>query len=94
MNFYVSAVDRYLRTEVDNRTIGIILCRSKRRTTVEFALQDLQKPIGVSTYRLNGQLPDELQDSLPTAKQLEMELEAAVQEFEIEPSVDSEEDNA
>jgi predicted nuclease of restriction endonuclease-like (RecB) superfamily len=81
MNFYVSAVDQYLRTDVDNRTIGIILCRSKRKTTVEFALQDLQKPIGVSTYRLKEQLPDDLQDILPSAKQLEMELEAAVQEL-------------
>ncbi|MBE7380477.1 MAG: DUF1016 family protein [Leptolyngbya sp. SIO1E4] len=82
MNFYVSAVDNYLCTEGDNRTIGIILCRSKQRTTVEFALQDLQKPIGVSTYRLNQALPEALRDNLPTAKQLEMELEAAISELE------------
>lgn len=82
MNFYVSAVDNYLRSEEDNRTIGIILCRSKRKTTVEFALQDVQKPIGVSTYRLQHDLPEALQKSLPTPEQLEMELESAIQEIE------------
>lgn len=82
MNFYVSAVDNYLRTEGDHRTIGIILCRTKRRTTVEFALQDVEKPIGVSTYRLNETLPESLKGSLPTAEQLETELETALQEIE------------
>ncbi|WP_346294317.1 PDDEXK nuclease domain-containing protein [Sphaerothrix gracilis] len=82
MNFYVSAVDNYLRSAEDNRTIGIILCRSKRKTTVEFALQDVQKPIGVSTYRLQHDLPEALQKSLPTPEQLEMELESAIQEIE------------
>ncbi|MGB3494240.1 MAG: PDDEXK nuclease domain-containing protein [Elainellaceae cyanobacterium] len=81
MNFYVSAVDSYLRGDGDNRTIGIILCRSKRKTTVEFALQDVHKPIGVSTYRLNQNLPKQLQDNLPTAEQLEMELEAAMRDL-------------
>ncbi|NEP17958.1 MAG: DUF1016 domain-containing protein [Leptolyngbya sp. SIO4C1] len=82
MNFYVSAVDSYLRGEGDNRSIGIILCRSKRKTTVEFALQDLQKPIGVSTYQLKQQLPEALKDSLPTAEQLETELRAAAEAIE------------
>lgn len=78
MNFYVSAVDAYLRRGGDNRTLGIILCRSKRRTTVEFALQDLEKPIGVSTYRLKADLPQGLQGSLPSAQQLQAEMEAVI----------------
>ncbi|MEM9092973.1 MAG: PDDEXK nuclease domain-containing protein [Cyanobacteria bacterium P01_F01_bin.53] len=82
MNFYVSAVDHYLRTDSDNQTIGIILCRSKRKTTVEFALQDLQRPIGVSTYHLSDELPETVKSSLPTIEQLEMELETAFQEIE------------
>lgn len=82
MNFYVSAVDHLLRSPRDERTIGIILCRSKQKTTVEFALQDVQKPIGVSTYRLRSDLPEPLQQSLPTIAQLEMELETAAQEIE------------
>lgn len=82
MNFYVSAVDNLLKTPRDERTIGIILCRSKRQTTVEYALQDVNKPIGVSTYRLKQDLPQVLQESLPTVKQLEIELENAIAAFE------------
>jgi predicted nuclease of restriction endonuclease-like (RecB) superfamily len=82
MNFYVSAVDAYLRRPGDNRTLGIILCRSKQKTTVEIALQDLDKPIGVSTYRLKANLPDTLQGSLPSAQQLQAEMDAAAADLE------------
>ena len=82
MNFYISAVNNLLRTDVENPTIGIILCRSKKKTTVEFALDTVQNPIGVSTYRLRDELPSTLQDCLPTVEQLEMELEAMVSELE------------
>jgi predicted nuclease of restriction endonuclease-like (RecB) superfamily len=74
MNFYVAAVDNLLRTERDDPTIGIILCKSKDKTTVEYALQGMQKPIGVSTFRLATELPELLQKNLPTVEQLEMEL--------------------
>lgn len=82
MNFYVSAVDNLLRTERDDPTIGIILCKSKDKTTVEYALQGMQKPIGVSTFRLSSDLPELLQKSLPTVEQLEMELNAVTVEVE------------
>ena len=82
MNFYVSAVNHLIRSQGDNPTIGIILCRSKKKNTVEFALDSVHNPIGVSTYTLRDDLPLELRDSLPTAGQLEMELEAAAQELE------------
>lgn len=82
MNFYISAVNNILCTEVENPTIGIILCRSKKKTTVEFALDAVQNPIGVSTYKLRDELPLALQDCLPTVEQLEMELEAMVSELE------------
>lgn len=84
MSFYVSAVDNLLKTPRDERTIGIILCRSKRQTTVEYALQDIYKPIGVSTYRLRQDLPEPLQDSLPTIEQLEIELESAIAQIKPE----------
>lgn len=74
MNFYVSAVDDLLRGPNDNPTIGIILCQSKRKTVAEYALRDMQKPIGISTYRLGSGLPESLQESLPTPDQLEAEL--------------------
>jgi hypothetical protein len=78
MNFYISAVNHLLCDERDEPTIGIVLCKSKKRTTVEFALDTVQNPIGVSTYKLRDQLPPALQDNLPTAQQLEMEMEAAI----------------
>ena len=74
MAFYVSAVDNLLKMETDQPTIGIILCKSKDKTIAEYALQPLQSPISVSTYRLRDTLPEPLKDSLPTIAQLEMEL--------------------
>jgi len=82
MNFYVAAVNRLLREpNRDEPTIGIILCKSKKRTLVEFALDTVQNPIGVSTYALREQLPPDLQQCLPSAEQLGMELDAAVSEL-------------
>jgi hypothetical protein len=77
MNLYVSAVDDQLRKEHDNPTIGIILCKSKNKTIAEYALRNVNTPIAVSTHKL----PKQLQENLPTAEQLEMELEAAVKEL-------------
>lgn len=80
MNFYVAAVDNLLRSPSDNRTIGIILCKSKSKTTVEYALQEMGKPIGVSTFTLRESLPEALRDSLPSVEELEMKLEAIATE--------------
>lgn len=85
MNFYISAVNHLLRDDQDNATIGIILCKSKKRTTAEFALDTVQNPIGVATYQLREDLPPALQSCLPTAKQLEMEIDAALREIETAP---------
>ncbi|RMH12226.1 MAG: DUF1016 domain-containing protein [Gammaproteobacteria bacterium] len=81
MNFYVAAVNHQLRTEVENPTIGIILCRSKNRTIVEYALGSLQNPIGVATYQVKEEIPPDLRKSLPTAEQLEVEMETAIAEL-------------
>jgi predicted nuclease of restriction endonuclease-like (RecB) superfamily len=74
MAFYVAAVDDLLRSELENPTIGIILCKSKDKTTVEYALRYAQYPVGVSTYRLKDTLPESMQNCLPTIAQLEGEL--------------------
>ena len=74
LNFYVAAVNNILAQPSDNPTIGIILCKTKSKTTVEYALQGYTQPIGVSTYQLQSQLPPELIEKLPTVEQLEMEL--------------------
>jgi predicted nuclease of restriction endonuclease-like (RecB) superfamily len=84
MNFYVSAVDDLLRHPDDRPSIGIILCKNKNHTVVEYALRDLNKPMSVSTYQLREALPEYLQSSLPTIEQLEAELSAVSQETDEE----------
>lgn len=74
MNFYLSAVDRLLKKEDDNASIGILLCRDKNNIEVEFALQDINKPMGVSEYQFTEMLPEGLQSSLPTIEEIEEEL--------------------
>ena len=73
MNFYIAAVDNMIKREGDQPTIGIILCKSKRRTTAEYALYNVSTPIAVSTHKL----PEKIQEALPSPEQLEMELESA-----------------
>ncbi len=84
MNFYISAVDDLLRHPDDQPTIGIILCRGKKKTIAEYALRDLNKPIGISTYKLKDSLPQTLQGNLPTLEQLEIELNTVASEIETE----------
>jgi hypothetical protein len=76
MNVYLSAVDDLLRHSDDKPTIGLLLCRSKDRIVVEYALRDLKKPIGVAEWetRIVEALPEELRGSLPTAEEIETEL--------------------
>jgi predicted nuclease of restriction endonuclease-like (RecB) superfamily len=76
MNFYLSAVDDLLRHPDDRPSIGIILCKAKNRVVVEYALRDLAKPVGVSSYitKLVESLPPSLRGSLPSPKELEAEL--------------------
>ena len=81
MNFYISAVDDLLRHPEDRATIGIILCKGKKKTAVEYALRDVNRPIGVSTYQLKDSLPKSLEKSLPTVEQLEVELNTVVAEI-------------
>jgi predicted nuclease of restriction endonuclease-like (RecB) superfamily len=75
MNFYCSAVDDLLRHKDDQPTIGLILCQTKDRIFAEYALKDIQKPIGISEYELTRYLPNELVGSLPSIDDLEKELE-------------------
>ncbi len=74
MNFYLSAVDDQLRTESDQPSIGIILCKSKNKIEVEYALRDMNKPIGVSEFIITQALPAELKSTMPTVEEFENEL--------------------
>ena len=74
LNFYSSAVDDILCREGDNRTIGLLLCKTKDRIKAEYALRDIQKPIGISDYELAQSLPNDFRGSLPTIEELEAAL--------------------
>lgn len=77
LNFYLSAVDDLLRVPEDKPTIGLLLCKTKNNVVAEYALRDINKPIGVAGYetRLVESLPKEFKSSLPTVEEIEAELE-------------------
>lgn len=74
MNFYLSVVDDQLKKAEDQPSIGIILCKTKDSLEVEYALQGMSKPIGVSEFTVTQALPTELKSSLPTIEEFENEL--------------------
>jgi len=73
LNFYISAVDEEIKDELDKPTIGILICKSKSDTIVEYALKNINTPIGVSEYTHTEILPKEYKSSLPTIKEIEEE---------------------
>ena len=75
MQFYLAALDHRVREEGENPSIGIILCKEKNRTIVEYALQSSTSPIGVATYRTVRELPRELRDQLPGPEEIARLLE-------------------
>lgn len=77
MNFYLTAVDKTMKHENDEPTIGLLLCKTKNKTVVEYALQDISKPIGVAEYetKIVESLPENFKGSLPTIEEIEAELE-------------------
>ncbi len=75
MQFYLAVLNDTVRLPDENPSIGIILCREKNRMIVEYALKDSNKPINVASYKIVQQLPEELQNQLPTPEQIEKLLE-------------------
>ena len=76
MQFYLAALDDRVRLPDENPSIGMILCRSKKRAVVEYALRESNKPIGVAAYRIVRRLPAELKGKLPEPAQIQRLLEA------------------
>lgn len=74
LGFYLTAVDRQIKSEHDNPTIGLLLCKSKNKIVAEYALGDKSQPMGIAEYKLLESLPAELQTSLPSIEQIEREL--------------------
>ena len=76
LNFYISAINEFIKDEADKPTIGILLCKDKDSFEVEFALKDIHKPIGVSAFTYK-ELPEEIRQALPEIKELTDRLEQA-----------------
>lgn len=76
MNFYLSAVDDLMKHPSDNPTIGILICKRKKNFIAEYALRDINKPMGIAEYetKILKQLPKKLESSLPTVQEIEAEL--------------------
>ena len=74
MNSYLNIVNKQFKQNADNASIGIILCASKDSVEVDFALANINHPIGVSEYTLHKTLPKQMKDKMPTAKQLQQEV--------------------
>ena len=74
LGFYLTAMDRQVKGEHDNPTIGLLLCKSKNKVVAEYALGDKSQPMGIAEYKLLESLPAELQTSLPSIEQIEREL--------------------
>jgi predicted nuclease of restriction endonuclease-like (RecB) superfamily len=70
LNFYIKAVDEQLCKQGDAATIGILLCKTKDKLVAEYALSDINKPMGIAEYRLTKALPEELQANLPSVETL------------------------
>lgn len=75
MQFYLAVLDNTVKLPDENPSIGIILCKSKQRTIVEYALKESNKSIGVGTYQVVSKLPQELKNQLPAPEQVAKLLE-------------------
>lgn len=71
---YVVAVDHQLRREIDNKTIGILVCKDKDNVVANYALESSSQPLGVSSYELSKLIPEDFKSSLPTIEEIEKEL--------------------
>ena len=75
LNFYLSAVDDILKKEMDNPSIGLLLCKSKNNIVVEYSLKDVSKPIGVSEYKVTSKLTGEFGKQFPSIADIQKRME-------------------
>lgn len=74
LKFYVTAINRQLRTEADNPTIGLLICKDKNDVVAEYTLDDIHNPIGISSYKLFDELSKDYKSSLPSIEEIEKQL--------------------
>lgn len=72
--FYVTAVNKTLKKEYDNNTIGLLLCKEKDKLSVEWSLEGISNPIGVSSYEIEKYMPKEILEKLPTEEELNLHI--------------------
>ena len=70
LSFYLTAIDEQVKEVNDNPTIGLLLCKNKNNVIAEYTLRDMNKPMGVSEYRIKDYLPENLQNELPSIEEL------------------------
>ena len=75
LNFYLTAIDRQVKTPEDKPSIGLILCRDKNQIVAEYALHGMSQPMSISEFQLTKTLPEALKDSLPTLEEFETVLD-------------------
>lgn len=74
MHLYLTALDEQVKLPDENPSIGIIICKSKDKTYVKYALKNINAPIGVATYQLRNTLPDDMKAMLPEPEEIVMRL--------------------
>jgi predicted nuclease of restriction endonuclease-like (RecB) superfamily len=81
MEFYLNLADEHLKQKDDEKSIGLILCKTKDGLVVEYALRDSTKPIGIAEYKINELLPENIRGELPSIEELEAEMEKEYEEL-------------
>jgi YhcG PDDEXK nuclease domain len=84
INFYLAVLDDTVKQEDENPSIGIIICKSKSKTIVEYALKKTSNPIGISSYTLTETLPKEYKNLLPSPKEIEEKLSGFIDDLSTE----------
>ena len=79
MEFYLNVLNDTVKLPHENPAIGIIICKSKSRTIVEYALKSSNMPIGVATYRLSPELPEAYRELLPTSEEIIKKIELLIE---------------
>ena len=74
LSFYVSAINHQFKTEIDNPTIGLLICKDKDNVVAKYALESYKEPMGISEYQLSKLFPKDFKSSMPTIEELENEL--------------------
>lgn len=72
LNFYITAINKTLKKESDNETIGLLLCKEKDRISVEWSLEGINNPIGVSSYEIKKHISEDILEKLPSEEEINM----------------------